>query len=50
MHILWIIFNWPNGIVVGNLMASVIWASLFEWRLKAHHKKLREHIESRIGK
>lgn len=24
VHELWVIFGWPNGIVVGNLMASAI--------------------------
>lgn len=24
LHELWVIFGWPNGIVVGNLMASAI--------------------------
>lgn len=39
-HIVWTLFNWPNGIVLGNLMASVIWAALFEWRLRVHHRKI----------
>lgn len=37
-HILWELANWPNGIVVGNLIASVIWSAVFEWRLRVHHK------------
>lgn len=37
-HILWQLGNWPNGIIVGNLIASVVWSSLFEWRLRVHHK------------
>lgn len=43
-HVLWILWNWPNGIVVGNLLASVIWASLFEWRLRRHHRKVHISI------
>jgi len=23
-HELWVIFNWPNGIVVGNLLAALL--------------------------
>lgn len=45
MHVLYEICGWPNGIIVGNLMASVIWASAFEWRLRIHHRKIHEHID-----
>lgn len=43
-HVLWEIGNWPNGIVVGNLMASVIWASVFEWRLRIHRREIHRHL------
>lgn len=40
-HILWELLYWPGGIVVGNLIANVIWESprlgLMEWRLRKHH-------------
>jgi hypothetical protein len=35
---------WPNGIILGNLLASVIWSALFEWRLRVHHARIREVI------
>lgn len=41
-HVLWVLWNWPNGIVLGNILASVIWAAAFEWRLRTHHRKLQE--------
>lgn len=44
-HILWVLFNWPNGIVVGNLIASAIWAvpalAHLHWRISRNH---REHM------
>jgi hypothetical protein len=40
MHILWVMFNWPNGIVLGNLLASAMWAvpafAHLHWRLGKH--------------
>ena len=39
------LFGWPAGIVLGNLLASVMWASLFEWRLRIHHRKLGELVK-----
>ena len=47
-HILWEIFNWPAGIIVGNLLASVIWSSVFEWRLRKHHKKVHESFREHV--
>lgn len=47
IHILWVMFNWPSGIVVGNLIASVLWASIFEWRLKVHHHRIRDSIQGK---
>lgn len=49
-HIAWQAFYWPGGALVGNLLASVIWSSVFDWRLKHHHKKtisdIKDHINS----
>jgi hypothetical protein len=28
LHILGVMFSWPDGIVVGNLIASMLWAPL----------------------
>ncbi len=41
------ILSWPNGIIVGNLLASVVWSSLFEWRLRIHRKSIKAHIDSK---
>lgn len=42
-HILWELLYWPGGIVLGNLIANVIWESprtvMLEWRLRKHHNK-----------
>lgn len=43
-HILGQMFRWPDGNVVGNLLASVIWASAFEWRLRVHHRRTRQAV------
>jgi hypothetical protein len=43
-HILWELFYWPGGIVLGNLLASLIWSSIFEWRLRVHHRKIHASI------
>lgn len=45
-HVLWEMFDWPAGIVLGNLLASVIWSAVFEWRLRIHHKKIMQHIDN----
>lgn len=37
------LFSWPNGIVVGNLIASAIWAAPALWHL--HRKLDRHHAE-----
>jgi hypothetical protein len=43
-HVLWELLYWPGGIILGNLLASLIWSSLFEWRLTKHHKKTHKVI------
>jgi hypothetical protein len=48
-HVIIEILGWPNGIIVGNLMASVIWSSVFEWRLRVHHKRTKDHITHELG-
>jgi hypothetical protein len=43
MSILIILFSWPNGIVVGNLIASCIWGGIAVFHLdrlaRKHHKE-----------
>lgn len=35
---------WPSGILLGNLLANIVWSAIFEWRLRAHTKRTREHF------
>lgn len=43
MTLLRTLFEWPDGIVVGNLIASALWATPALWHL---HKRLgRQHAE-----
>ena len=42
------LLSWPDGIIVGNLIASVVWSSLFEWRLHIHHKKTDKAVSDRL--
>lgn len=46
IHELWIIFGWPNGIVIGNLMASAIVGAIgfvhLDRLARKHH---REHMD-----
>lgn len=41
------LFAWPDGIVVGNLIASALWATPAMWHL---HRKInrhhREHLDA----
>lgn len=47
-HISWELFYWPGGIVLGNLLANIIWESprtvILEWRLHKHHDRLMKKI------
>jgi len=47
MSILLTLFAWPNGIVVGNLIASAILgvpALLhLHWRITKHHREVMRH-------
>lgn len=51
VHFLWELFNWPSGIVVGNLIASALWAVPAFWHL---HWKIdrhqRWHVEREKGR
>jgi hypothetical protein len=48
-HFLWILFMWPNGIVLGNLLASVLWALPvllhLDRLLRRHHRERLEQGE-----
>jgi hypothetical protein len=53
-HELWvllvILFAWPAGIVVGNLIASVFWLPIqylgLHLKLAAHHDALHDHLDA----
>lgn len=40
------LFAWPQGIVVGNLLANIIWGlpawCIILWRMERHH---RQHMD-----
>lgn len=46
-HILYEMFSWPQGIVVGNLIASVLWATPalihLHRKLDRHHREQMRH-------
>jgi hypothetical protein len=48
-HVFDEILGWPNGIVVGNLMASAILGTFTEWRLRVHHRKTREYVDKKAN-
>lgn len=45
-YILYTLLGWPAGIILGNLLASVVWSSIFEWRLRVHHGKLHKRLDA----
>lgn len=45
-HVLWEMFRWPAGIVVGNLIASLLWAAPALLHL---HRKLDRHHAERLA-
>lgn len=52
-HILWELFDWPSGIVVGNLIASFMWAAPTLIHLqrrinKADNSDLVSHLIGRV--
>jgi hypothetical protein len=48
LHIVGEMFSWPGGIVVGNLLASAMWAGPallhLDRRMKKRHEQLKAHI------
>jgi hypothetical protein len=40
------LFSWPNGIVLGNLIASALWATP---ALIHQHRKLNRHHEEHLA-
>lgn len=48
-HVGWQLLGWPAGIILGNLLASVIWSSIFEWRLGVHRKKTDRSIDHKLA-
>lgn len=40
-HFAWQAFYWPGGALIGNLLAQIIWSSIFDW---PHHRKTRKEI------
>jgi hypothetical protein len=48
-HILWVLLYWPGGIILGNLLASLIWSSIFEWRLGVHRRKTDRNVDKKIA-
>ena len=49
VHILWQLLGWPAGIILGNLLASVIWAGLAEWRLTVHGRRTDKNVNKKIS-
>jgi hypothetical protein len=45
-HIASTLFGWPNGIVLGNLLASALWATPalihLHRKLDRHHRAIRQ--------
>lgn len=39
-------FNWPAGNVLGNLIASLIWAVATAILLRVQHNDMKKHINS----
>lgn len=51
-HFSWQLFYWPGGIVVGNLIANMLWEwpsqGIHYWRTHRQNKKQTEHIKIHI--
>lgn len=47
------LFSWPDGIVVGNLIASAMWAGPallhLDRRMRKRHDQLRAHIQAALN-
>lgn len=48
-HVAWQLLGWPAGIILGNLLASVVWSSIFEWRLGVHRKKTENAVDEKLA-
>lgn len=52
IHFLAVLFSWPDGIVVGNLIASALWAGPallhLDRRMKKRHEALKQHIARQL--
>lgn len=46
IHFIATLFSWPNGIVVGNLIASALWALP---AFITHHLLIRRHITNTLA-
>lgn len=46
-HIIVEMFAWPQGIVVGNLIASAITSSIVAMRNEVHHKRTQRLLAER---
>ena len=49
-HIIWVMFQWPQGIVVGNLIASAITSVLVYLKLHARMNKQHAALHARLDK
>jgi len=49
-HVLGEMFAWPNGIVLGNLIASALWAAPalihLHRKLDRHHRAIIQHHDT----
>lgn len=45
--VLWQLFSWPNGVLVGNLLASIVWQPAFFWHL---YRKMNQHHDEVVAK
>lgn len=49
LHVSWVLLGWPAGIILGNLLASVVWSFIFEWRLRIFHRKNAAHVADQLN-
>jgi len=49
MNILYIMFSWPQGIVVGNLIANVLWVTPGFIVMHILHRRHFGRLHSRIS-
>lgn len=52
-HVLWQLFYWPAGIVLGNLIASFLWEPMSQImhsiRMHKHRNDIKAHIDSKMS-